>query len=171
MTIETWFISDTHFGHSNILKFEPVARPFKDLAHMHEALINNWNSVIRPKDKVYHLGDFAFGRNWIKIADRLNGRKILVMGNHDKYDSAEYLKHFEQLRGMIFWDKCVLSHMPVHRNFGGRCIMNIHGHLHSKFVSNDFGEPDPHYFNVSVEHHNCFPVNADEIIKQYSKVE
>lgn len=80
----TFFTSDTHFGHARILELSN--RPFKDVQHMNEMLIANWNSVVSPTDRVYHLGDVALGtfEESMKCVARLNGYKILVMGNHDR---------------------------------------------------------------------------------------
>lgn len=79
-----YFCSDTHFGHANIIKYSN--RPFYSIEEMNESLINNWNSVVKPNDIVYHLGDFAFlpYKNLKQIARRLNGIKHFIMGNHDK---------------------------------------------------------------------------------------
>lgn len=78
-----FFTSDTHFGHANIIKY--ANRPFVDVPHMNEALIENWNAVIGPDDEVFHLGDVALGpkESWDSIFPRLQGYKILVIGNHD----------------------------------------------------------------------------------------
>lgn len=160
--INTWFTSDTHFFHENILKYEPEARPFATVEEMNEKLIENWNSVVKPKDKVYHLGDFCFGgvKN-VSIAARLNGSKRLVMGNHDKYPIEEYAKYFDKIFGVTFWNEYILSHVPVHigqmQGEKRRCWVNLHGHLHSKEL------PGVEYFNVSVERHKLFPISADEI--------
>jgi len=192
MTNETWFTSDSHFGHKNILEYEKDARPFKTLEEMHHVLINNWNSVVSKNDIVYHLGDFAFGRHNISIAGRLNGRKKLVLGNHDTYPSVLYLEFFEKLYGCLFWERCVLSHIPVHANgLGKRWLLNIHGHLHSRnvlrqkevtFSKNECGdtlinsfpwqiEKDPNYFNVSVEQNNLIPINADVIKTRLKEID
>lgn len=176
--IETWFTSDTHFGHKNILEYEKEARPFTTLQEMHEVMIERWNSVVSKNDVVYHLGDFAFGRHTIQIADRLNGKKRLVMGNHDTYPTADYLNYFDKLYGCVFWHRCILSHMPVHSNgLGARWLLNVHGHLHSKNVMsteilapkkeypmNWVLVPDKNYFNVSVEQNNLTPINAEVIM-------
>lgn len=190
--INTWFTSDTHFGHKNILEFEPEARPFKTLEEMHEVMIDRWNSVVRDKDIVYHLGDFAFGRANLEIAKRLNGTKRLVMGNHDTYRSADYLSFFDRLLGVTFWKMCILSHVPVHpANLGSRAFLNVHGHMHSKKVKRAIGmaldvpqedgrivtmstivceEPDPNYFNVSVEQNNLTPFHADQILERLKEI-
>lgn len=179
---EIWFTSDTHFGHKNILEYEKEARPFKTLEEMHETLINNWNNTVGKKDTVYHLGDFAFGRDNIGIAGELNGRKKLVMGNHDTYSSLLYLAHFERLFGCFYWRRCILTHIPVHPdNLGSRFFLNIHGHLHSKNVWRNTlihagqvawtGGDDPNYFNVSVEQNGLKPVNSSVIMDRLKELD
>ena len=86
--------SDQHFYHKSVIRF--CGRPFKDMDHMHETLIANHNSVVGPDDTVYHLGDFSFKAGEIPgILSRLNGKNILLPGNHDdcwklktKYETA-----------------------------------------------------------------------------------
>lgn len=185
-----WFTSDTHFGHAKILEYEAEARPFASVEEMNEALIDRWNSVVHAGDTVYHLGDFCFGRANIEIAGRLNGKKRLVMGNHDTYPVVDYLQHFDKVFGAFYWRKCVLTHIPVHPdNLGARAWLNIHGHLHSRTVkSNDHihnvdvhgliseaiyfpdREDDNNYFNVSVEQNNLYPFHADQILDAVRKV-
>lgn len=83
----TMFVtSDLHLGHKNILKFNSETRPYDSVEEMNEALVNNWNSVVGPDDTVFNLGDVAF-MGYKKLApylDRLNGRHILIYGNHDQ---------------------------------------------------------------------------------------
>lgn len=81
---QSWFSSDSHFGHKNIIKFSD--RPFKDTDHMDEELIRAWNEVVHLDDDVYHLGDVSLG-NATKLTDilnRLNGNIHLITGNHEK---------------------------------------------------------------------------------------
>lgn len=81
---QTYFTADTHFGHTNVIRF--CNRPFTDAEEMDETLIANWNAVVGPKDDVFHLGDFAVRCDPKKMANifrRLNGRKHLIIGNHD----------------------------------------------------------------------------------------
>lgn len=174
--IDTWFISDTHFGHKNILEYEKEARPFDTIEEMNEKIIANWNKTVSPKDLIYHLGDFAFGSDNIAIAGRLNGRKKLILGNHDVYDYSLYIPYFERLYGAFHWKKCILTHIPVHPdNLGHRFLINIHGHLHSRTVKDQLGLPpewidDPNYFNVSCERHNLTPVHADVILERLKEM-
>lgn len=82
---ETFFTADHHFGHSGII--DMCQRPFFDVEDMDEGLIRRWNDRVRKGDIVYHLGDFTMGapaeRGW-EIFGRLNGRKHLIIGNHDR---------------------------------------------------------------------------------------
>lgn len=83
--VRKFFLSDTHFNHTNILRMQP--RPFKSIEQHDEAMIERWNAVVSDDDVVYHLGDFALGLNNPErirsIFSRLRGRKFLVYGNHD----------------------------------------------------------------------------------------
>jgi len=82
-----WFTSDPHYFHRRILELSN--RPFANLEQMHEVLIENYNKVVGPGDTVIWVGDCFFGPK-VKskeIMDRLNGKKILVKGNHDQSDT------------------------------------------------------------------------------------
>jgi len=191
--INTWFISDTHFGHKKILDYEKDARPFNSVEEMNETIIDRWNSVVGHNDIVYHLGDFCFGRGNINIAGRLRGKKKLIMGNHDTYPSTDYLVYFEKLYGAVFWKQCVLTHIPVHPdNLGARAFLNLHGHLHSNkvkkmvnetfqlktnidplpmtFLKPGWEEVDDNYFNVSCEQNNLTPIHADIILEKVREI-
>ena len=79
----TWFTADLHFGHRNIIEY--CNRPFSDVDAMNRALIQNWNQVVGTDDTVWVVGDFALGKiaETLPLAGALNGRKVLVAGNHD----------------------------------------------------------------------------------------
>lgn len=82
--MSTYFTSDTHFSHGNILRYSK--RPFVTIQEMGETLIQRWNSVVHANDTVYHIGDFVFGnyKQWESILKRLKGNIILIQGNHDR---------------------------------------------------------------------------------------
>lgn len=157
----SFVIGDTHFGHENILKYEPVFRPFKTISEHNEELIKRWNSVVGPNDIVWHLGDVLFGQDNFPLLKRLNGRKNLLLGNHDVYAPAMYhaagfqkILPYAKYRGVLF------SHIPVHPCQIGRYRGNVHGHMHSKNVG------DPRYINVSVEQINLTPILLDKVLAQ-----
>lgn len=92
MFVNKFYISDTHFGHERLLGMQP--RLFDTIEHHDEHMIQRWNAVVRENDIVFHLGDFAFSlkekADRIKwIFSRLNGRKYLVIGNHDVTKQGE----------------------------------------------------------------------------------
>jgi calcineurin-like phosphoesterase family protein len=161
-------VSDTHFGHAKMLSFvnadgSPV-RPFNCLEEMHEAMVERWNSRVHARDTVYHLGDVAIPRSGLKMLERLNGRKILMRGNHDIFKLRDYAEYFDDIRGCHYRDGLVFSHIPVHRNcfISERYKGNVHGHLHGHLVMHE-GEKDSFYFNACVEHHDYAPVEWEKI--------
>jgi calcineurin-like phosphoesterase family protein len=134
-----YFSSDSHYRHRNILQYQN--RPFRDVEHMNAMMINNWNDRVTPEDTVYHLGDFGFGSidELQSIFDRLNGRKFLLSGNHDK--NAIKLAGWgwvkERHEFYIGKQLIVLSHyaMRVWRNshYGSICL---YGHSHGSMPGN-----------------------------------
>ena len=90
------YISDLHFGHANILKFDN--RPFRNTEEMETALIENWNSTVSAGDTTYILGDFCWGKepDWKRIVPLLNGNKVLIRGNHDLKEMTSSLKKMFQ---------------------------------------------------------------------------
>jgi len=141
MTI--WVTSDLHFGHKNIMKFCPVtrARFQNDVAYMTEAMVKEWNDLIAPEDTTYILGDVAFmsGSEAGRTVNRLNGRKILIEGNHDRKAllDATFRGAFDEIHRYldITYDgtKVVMFHYPIlewdqmHRG-----AVHLYGHVHGK---------------------------------------
>lgn len=120
---------------------------------MDEALVANWNAVVKPEDKVYHLGDVVINRKHLQTVGRLNGSKRLVLGNHDIFDVADYSKYFKYIHGSLKCEDVILTHIPIHPESIPRwCIANVHGHIHAEVI------PHPRYFNVSVENINFIPI-------------
>lgn len=84
---KVWFTSDHHFGHRNIIRL--CGRPFRDIHHMHETMVENWNNVVSQRDLVIVVGDFSLSTKDMEAwTHRLNGRKCLVAGNHDVVHSC-----------------------------------------------------------------------------------
>lgn len=171
---DIWVISDTHFSHANILNFKDSrsglkVRPFTSVEEMDEHMIENWNEVVKPQDKIYHLGDVYFGaqNRADEILSRLNGKKRLVIGNHDVvYGRGNILqKHFQKIHlwRMFREDKLLLTHVPVHAStlgehrFNGASMTNIHGHIHQN------KSPEGPYRCVCVEQTGYKPINLDQL--------
>lgn len=172
MSGKIYIISDTHFGHGNIIKFtndkgevirqHPEGRLFKNVREHDELLIQYWNETVTPQDHVYHLGDFAISKQVVKfVGPRLLGKKRLVRGNHDIAETKEYINAgFKEVYGVRVFhqQKLILSHIPIHPRSLKPGWVNIHGHLHSNVVRLDNGQPDDRYRCVSVEHTEYKPV-------------
>ncbi|MET3505483.1 calcineurin-like phosphoesterase family protein [Halalkalibacter oceani] len=140
---------------------------------MNEILIENWNKVVKPNDLIFHLGDVFFcGAQKMKyISDRLNGRKTLIKGNHDKSSNTKYRKlGFEPYNYYVF-EELLLSHYPqqitplrsLYNNTD--IIANAHGHVHEQVQGLD---KDLHYC-VSVENINYTPIHVDQIYSDVAK--
>lgn len=162
---KNFYISDTHFGHYNIMRFDN--RPFSSVEEMDKALIDNWNSVVDTYDTVYILGDFCWLKEdrWIKILRQLKGHKVLIRGNHD-------LKHMSQQLRNMFQDiknykevkdggkRVLLSHypMPFYRGAYNDNIVHLYGHIHTT-IENDFMEHLRWYIprndNRGMSQHRC----------------
>lgn len=82
---QLWFTADTHFFHKRVLEFGLPTRKFGSVEEMNEHLIHRWNEKVRPGDTVVVAGDFSFGsvEKTVKVLQRLNGQKLLAVGNHD----------------------------------------------------------------------------------------
>jgi len=163
MSKNIWFTSDTHFGHANIIKF--CDRPFSDIREMNEKLIHNWNSVVKPGDDVYHMGDFSFERNPEVTARRLMGNKHLVKGNHDKAHHMNLIRpHFEWIKDYyslrVGNDRFILFHYPI-RNWHHCYKGTIHLFGHSHGGTPDMGKST----DVGVDCWKYTPVHIDTILE------
>lgn len=155
-----FLISDHHFGHKHIIDFE--SRPFGSVEEMTETMVVKWNAVVGKDDRVFHLGDFSF-LNMEKtsaVLQRLNGRKTLIMGNHDRGRSRSWWLEagFEQVSEypIVYGGFYFLSHEPMYMN-KHMPYVNVHGHIHGQKYEGT------QYVNVSVEHWDYTPVSFEEI--------
>lgn len=137
--MKTFVTSDLHFDHKNILKFNPATRPFRDMEHMNAEMIREWNERVAADDLVYILGDVAFCNpsKATAIVRSLNGRKILIQGNHDKklVADANFRACFEEIH--VYHEvncngvKVCFFHYPIAEwNQCHRGSVHLHGHLH-----------------------------------------
>ena len=180
---KTFFISDTHFHHHNAACVfrgpnGKKLRPFTDVEEMDETMIDNWNRVVDPKDRVYHIGDFTMPRKGLQVIHKLNGRIAMILGNHDPWKKKDWMefKNIDHILGVKMMPKLgwVITHIPVHeRQLQGIWTHNIHGHLHADCVkrldvdmvipSESEYKRDKRYFNVSVERIDYTPIELEEL--------
>lgn len=168
---DIFFVSDTHFGHANtFLKFKnpdgSPMRPFTSVEEMDETMIARWNETVKPADKIYHLGDVAFGhdKHMATVMRRLNGHKRLVLGNHDRHPALDYLEFFDDLYSSRLLDHILFTHIPVHPDsISGKTIGNVHGHLHTNSHRTSRGLPNPPFLNICVELTEYRPLSLDDI--------
>ena len=165
-----FLVSDTHFGHAGVCKFlredGTKLRPWDNPEEMDEEMVKRWNETVRPKDKVYHLGDVVINRKALKTLARLNGDKVLIKGNHDIFRLEEYTPYFRDIRGYHVMNGMILSHIPVHESNLYRFGTNIHGHLHYNRVKNSSGEIDSNYWCACVEQTDYRPILFEDVIKR-----
>jgi calcineurin-like phosphoesterase family protein len=165
-------ISDTHFFHTNTWqKFKrddgTPLRHFTSTEEMNETMINNWNALVQHGDTVYHGGDVTwnYGKEFRELMHRLNGRKILIFGNHDRlskkvpvlldfFERIELWKGFHEL-GTTF------THIPIPIDSLRDGDINCHGHTHYNQILDSFRNPDPRYVNLCVEMIDYAPVPFD----------
>ena len=151
-----WFTSDTHFGDKEL--YLKQKENFTCVEERDELLIQNWNKVVKPKDKVYHLGDVIMGdlSRAKGLFSRLNGKKRLVFGNHDNpHYLNQYFKKTYSTRKIKEWG-ILLSHIPLHPTSLGQ-LKNIHGHTHLE------GSPEGNYRTVTPELNHYTPVHLEEL--------
>jgi len=169
MSGKTWVAADHHFGHANILNFKrddgTPLRPFKTIEEHDETIIANHNAVVKAEDRVYLLGDVCIRRPSRHLLGRLNGRLVLVKGNHDIFKIQDYLPFFDDIRSYVVQkdqdgNKVILSHIPIHPESINRFGYNIHGHTHYMSVN------DSRYVCVSLEHINYTPIEIHEALRR-----
>jgi len=164
-----FFTADTHFGHSNIIKY--LNRPFVDVNDMNDTLIKNWNKVV-PKDGiVYHLGDVGFFDFWDNVEtflSNLNGKIRLIKGNHDwKYDWFSCLNYVKSL------DTIVINGLPIvlchyamkiwdRKHYGA---LHLFGHSHGTV------QGEPRSMDVGVDSNNFTPISYKQVLDKLEIIE
>lgn len=168
-----YFTSDLHLGHRGIIAMRN--RPFADVEEMNRILIANFNAVVHKDDTVYILGDLAHHmqvEDINKIIGKLNGRKILIKGNHDKkYDAAlfEEVRDFQtiSLNGKSF----SLMHYPMlswPKSHHGSYM--LHGHIHADESYNlQNREEGILRYDVGVDANPYCPVSVNHILQFFDR--
>jgi calcineurin-like phosphoesterase family protein len=183
-----FFIADTHFGHSNIIKH--CNRPWSTVEEHDETLIQNWNNTVKRGDLVYHLGDFAMIKEnpngiprmklYRKLRMRLNGKIIIAgLGNHDKMSQEIYNECFTEvhqiLERKINGYSFTMCHYPLlswnrsHHNYKYSnnlkfCSIMLHGHCHNRL------KPDnPYRIDVGIDGWDYHPFSFDQLLTSIQK--
>lgn len=164
-----FFTSDTHFGSAMALNF--CKRPYDSTDEMDEELVQAWNSTVPEDGIVFHLGDFCEGKDPEEYLRRLNGRVILICGNHDSTsESASFSKVAEQMTIYVEGQRIILNHYPL-LCFGGErsATWQLFGHVHSgggnttgydlQRLVNLF----PRQYDVGVDNNGYRPVSFNEV--------
>ena len=155
-----WFTADNHFGHERTLQLSK--RPFRSVEEMNWQMVARWNSIIKPLDLVYHLGDFGD----IKFLDCLNGIIVFIRGNYDTDDFVNdatkrgfkvlpYLKQSIPDDGSNIF--CMV-HAPVITPAEGDEVFYLYGHIHKLQMVKRNG------LNVGVDCHNFYPISLDDVM-------
>ena len=176
-----YFTSDHHFYHLNIIRY--CNRPFNSVDEMNNEMVNRWNSVVKPNDTVYHLGDFAFSMEQVdEILSNLNGEIYLLPGNHDIHWVRDFERsirngrinlklqltpqqfdiEFATNKGNYLF---TLSHYPMRSWFRSHHgSYHLYGHIHSK--NDSYGLS----FDVGVDAQDYTPISLDQVIERMNHV-
>ena len=173
MTI--FFTADTHFRHDEIV--DACQRPFNSVEEHDQVLVENWNALVRPEDEIYILGDFIIAENRDQVESLtrlLNGKKYLVLGDHDNPDLCEgcfeWVKDYHVLN--THEKAWILFHYPIwiwHRHH--RDSIHLYGHVHHKPIHPgsplDLALKDrTNCINVGVDVQGYAPVSAEALLQQ-----
>ena len=165
-----WLTSDLHFCHDR--EFVWKARGFNSVEEMNEAIVERFNSVIKPEDTLYILGDIMLNDNDTgeDLLSRINGFKKIIRGNHDTSPRVEIYKKYTDAEikwaDMIKYKKknIYLSHHPTIVTNAGELhnlIINFYGHTHQ---TENFYNNYVNMYHVGVDSHNCYPVLIDDAL-------
>lgn len=161
-----YYIGDLHLGHENMA----VKRGFENALSMFKYMKSKWNKKIRKNDIVYILGDISMEtRKHYHLLDELNGKKIAILGNHDRRQDAKVLlNHCISVAGMVKYKNIFFTHCPIHpMELDYRVEYNVHAHCHEKSVRKKFIGiklwKDKRYICVSCEQVDYTPMALQEL--------
>jgi calcineurin-like phosphoesterase family protein len=183
--LDTWIISDTHFGH------EAITRMCNRPEYVDALMRRKWSENVQADDTVLHLGDIMTWKNkespesWMRTLSKLEGEKLFVRGNHDKHVPenwtevgtllGEFVEEDVTREGVPYTNK-VRNHGLYSQLDGKRILfshypdnwlldwdVNIHGHIHNNPYSPKI-DRSRNYINVSVEVMDYTPVRLSAIL-------
>jgi calcineurin-like phosphoesterase family protein len=157
-----FFISDTHFGHHNVIRY--CNRPFASVEEMNRVMAERWNAVVGQYDRVFHLGDFSMGPKILRpnYLAALSGYKILIRGNHDAPAEVMLKAGFNEVHeSFVYDDKIHEPRLLVHIPLGiiGKALC---GHVHQAWVRHSDEKRD--IINVGVDVWNFYPHTLDALL-------
>lgn len=168
--MQIWFTSDLHLWLCHDKDFIYQARGYNNVEEMNNDLIEKWNQVVLSKDLVYILGDVALGNDLEKIKSyltSLNGKKILIRGNHDTDKKVEFYKNNQIFENITYMDVIkykkkifLLSHYPqLTYNYDYNKVFSLYGHTHQTNSIN----PNILGYHVGIDSNNNTPVSLEFI--------
>ena len=170
VSIINYYISDTHFGHENIIKHDANngCKQFSSIEEHDNLIIENWNRVVTPQDNIYILGDFSwlYARETEELIKKLNGAKFLIKGNHDRWCNDGACKKLFQ--GIYDYktiqddDKMVvMSHYPImFYQSQHRGSILLYGHVHQTTEEKLFQDACKHISDTTDIPMNCYNVGC-----------
>lgn len=137
ITLDTFLISDTHFGHKKILIKEPIRQKelmfYNEFNNFEDLLVYRWNKVVNSKDQVFHLGDLYFDDGY-KYLNKLNGNKILLVGNNDNGKKQKKAQRLERILRLDSWE--ILTGIKIQIK-NQKEIQNIQNNINNQFKNLD----------------------------------
>ena len=174
-----WFIADWHFNHTNILKY--TERPYQRVKQMNNDIVKKHNSLVQPKDIVYVLGDVAMSKkvDALKYLHRMNGRKILILGNHDTpVTKTRWITEFgfEAVYSFFIADIeghfVLMAHDPVESLFLARAVgfnrkpLITNGHIHNLGEHSVDKETGNVSINVGLDVNDMLPFSFSQLLER-----
>lgn len=175
-----YFTSDLHMNNNNVIRY--CNRPYQNAQEMNQALIHNWNSVVKSADTVYVLGDFIMGAgDTVKeLVNQFNGKIILIRGNHDtEHKLEQYAEIGVDVRLIDYLTykelTFIMCHYPI-QNFdywnlithNNPEIYFLYGHIHNNAPVGYHGD---RMYHVGVDTNNYTPISIEQIYKEVKEYE
>lgn len=164
--MQVFVIADAQFGHAIMVGHHNRPEQFD------RVIVDNWNSVVDKDDVDFHLSDVAFGRDvdTPRLMKRLNGRKILCLGNHDRQEPEWYMERgFAFACAYFVYRGVCFSHKPV-TPMPPECVLNVHGHFHrgehrdAEYRGNDYYQRHRDRYRLVQIEDTLAPIPLDEIL-------